>query len=109
MKVIKTAAYCRVSTEHEEQDSSLEFQVEYFQSRILSDPRMELVEIFAEKASGLNMKERPEFNHMMSECRKGRIKLILTKSVSRFGSQILSEQDIQQHCLNRFMYRHIHT
>jgi len=77
MALIKTAAYCRVITEHEEQESGLELQIEYFQSRILFDPRMKLVDIFAEKASGVNMKERPEFNHMMSECRKGRIKLIL--------------------------------
>ena len=62
MKKVRTAAYCRVSTQYEEQESSLEIQIAYFTERINSDPQMKLVDVYAEKASALSMRNRPEFN-----------------------------------------------
>ncbi|MBR4509624.1 MAG: recombinase family protein, partial [Ruminococcus sp.] len=82
MKKVRTAAYCRVSTQYEEQESSLEIQIAYFTERINSDPQMKLVDVYAEKASALSMRNRPEFNRMIRDCRKGKIDLILTKSIS---------------------------
>ncbi len=70
MKKVRTAAYCRVSTQYEEQESSLEIQIAYFTERINSDPQMKLVDVYAEKASALNMGNRPEFNRMIRDCRK---------------------------------------
>ena len=89
MKKVRTAACCRVSTQYEEQESSLEIQIAYFTERINSDPQMKLVDVYAEKASALNMGNRPEFNRMIRDCRKGKIDLILTKSISRFGRNTL--------------------
>ena len=70
MKKVRTAAYCRVSMQYEEQESSLEIQIAYFTERINSDPQMKLVDGYAEKASALNMGHRPEFNRMIRDCRK---------------------------------------
>ena len=85
MKKVRTAAYCRVCTQYEVQESSLEIQIAYFTERINSDPQMKLVDVYAEKASALSMRNRPEFNRMIRDCRKGKIDLILTKSISWFG------------------------
>ena len=70
IKKVRTAACCRVSTQYEEQESSLEIQIAYFTERINSDPQMKLVDVYAEKASALNMGNRPEFNRMIRDCRK---------------------------------------
>ena len=87
-KVQKTrvAAYCRVSTDYEEQESSYETQVKHYTSYINSNPEWELAGIFADDGiSGTNTKKRDEFNRMIGECRAGHIDMILTKSISRFS------------------------
>ena len=85
MSKLRVAAYCRVSSDSDEQENSLEVQTEYYERFILSHEDWELVEIYSEKASGTNIQDRAEFNRMMQDCRSGLIDLILTKSVSRFG------------------------
>ena len=85
MSKLRVAAYCRVSSDSDEQENSLEVQTEYYERFILSHEDWELVEIYSEKASGTNIRDRAEFNRMMQDCRSGLIDLILTKSVSRFG------------------------
>ena len=86
MEKILTAAYCRVSTTKEEQDGSYELQEQYFTEMIQADPTMELVGIYGDKGkSGLSVKKRPGLQKLMEDCRSGKIKLILTKSVSRLS------------------------
>ena len=81
---LRVAAYCRVSTDHEEQSSSLEMQERYYTKLIEQTPNWINAGIFSEKVSGLEVKKRQEFQKLLRCCRKGKINLILTKSVSRF-------------------------
>ena len=89
MRHLRVAAYCRVSTEQEEQDSSIELQEMYYRRLIEENPNWTNAGIFSERASGLNLKERPAFIKMMGKCRKRQIDLILTKAMSRFGRNTL--------------------
>ena len=86
---LRVAAYCRVSTDHEEQSSSLEMQERYYTKLIEQTPNWINAGIFSEKVSGLEVKKRQEFRKLLRSCRKGKIDLILTKSVSRFGRNTL--------------------
>ena len=86
---LRVAAYCRVSTNHEEQSSSLEMQERYYTKLIEQTPNWINAGIFSEKVSGLEVKKRQEFQKLLRSCRKGKIDLILTKSVSRFGRNTL--------------------
>ena len=86
---LRVAAYCRVSTDHEEQSSSLEMQERYYTRLIEQTPNWINAGIFSEKVSGLEVKKRQEFQKLLRSCRKGKIDLILTKSVSRFGRNTL--------------------
>ena len=82
----RVAAYCRVSTEFEEQESSYEMQVEHYTSYIMSNPDWELVEVYADDGiSATNTAKRESFNRMIQDCRDGKIDMILTKSISRFS------------------------
>lgn len=82
----KVAAYCRVSTDEEEQQSSYEAQCGYYTDKILSNPEWAMAGIFADEGiSGTSVKKRPEFLRMIRLCRQRKIDLILTKSISRFA------------------------
>ena len=82
----RVAAYCRVSTEKEEQENSLENQITYYKNKIENTPNWTLVDIFADFGiSGMNDKNRIEFQRMIEMCNKGKIDLIITKSISRFA------------------------
>ena len=89
LRHLRVAAYCRVSTELEEQTSSIELQERHYSQLIAGNPHWENAGIFLERATGLNLKERPEFRRMIAQCRKKRVDLILTKSISRFGRNTL--------------------
>lgn len=85
-KKLRVAAYCRVSTDKDEQLNSFEVQKAYYTEKILSNPNWKMADIFADEGiSGVSMKKRDEFNRMLRHCREGRIDMILVKSVSRFG------------------------
>ena len=87
---LRVAAYCRVSTEEEEQQNSFEVQVTYYTDKITNHEGWELVGIFADDGiSGVRTKKREEFNRMIDLCRKRKIDLILTKSISRFARNTL--------------------
>lgn len=87
---LRVAAYCRVSTDSDEQASSYEVQVEHYTKFIQNNPEWELAEIFADDGvSGCNTKKRSEFNRMIEECMAGRIDMIVTKSISRFARNTL--------------------
>lgn len=82
----KVAAYCRVSTGSEEQLNSYQAQVSYYGRIIGENPKWELADIYADEGiSGTNSKNRPEFNRMIKDAKDGKIDLVLTKSISRFG------------------------
>lgn len=90
IRKLRVAAYCRVSTEEEEQQSSYEIQCSYYTEKILAHPEWELVDIFADEGiTGTSTKKRDDFNRMIRMCRKGKIDLILTKSVPRFARNTL--------------------
>ncbi len=86
---LKVAAYCRISTAHEEQQSSLENQIAYYTRFISDKPGWRLVAIYYDRASGTRVSKRPEYQHLLKDCAKGKIDLILVKSVSRFGRDAL--------------------
>ncbi|MBQ2968466.1 MAG: recombinase family protein [Clostridia bacterium] len=83
---LNVAAYCRVSTEKEEQENSLETQTMHYKNEIERNPNWTLVDVFVDfGVSGLNDTKRTEFMRMIEMCEKGKIDLILTKSISRFA------------------------
>ena len=86
---LRVAAYCRVSTGTEEQEHSLESQIQYYTDKINIRPDWVCAGIFADTASGLSTKARPEFLKLMQLCRKKKVDLIITKSISRFGRNTL--------------------
>lgn len=82
---LRVAAYCRISTPYDEQQKSLESQIEYFTQYIKRNPFWRFVAVYADIASGLHAKNRPGYQKMLRDCGKGKIDLILVKSLSRFG------------------------
>ena len=85
-KPLRVAAYCRVSTDKDEQQNSLEMQVKYYTEKIQGTPNWKLAGIFTDEGiSGTTDKKRPEFMRMVRMCQGGRIDRILTKSISRFS------------------------
>lgn len=87
---LKVAAYCRVSTDSDEQASSYEVQVEHYTQFIQKNSEWELAGIFADDGiSGCNTKKRSKFNRMIEECMAGKIDMIITKSISRFARNTL--------------------
>ena len=90
IKKLRVAAYCRVSTETEEQNSSYEVQVAHYTEFIKKNNEWEFAGIFADDGiSGTNTKKRDEFNRMIAECMDGNIDMVITKSISRFARNTL--------------------
>ena len=87
---LRVAAYCRVSTDSDEQATSYEAQVEHYTEYIQKNPDWEFAGIYADDGiSGTNTKKREEFNHMIDDCKAGNIDMIITKSISRFARNTL--------------------
>ena len=87
---IRTASYCRVSTDSDEQQTSLKTQVAYYTYLILKNPKYEFVGIYADDGiTGTSAKSRKEFLRLIKDCKAGKIDLILTKSISRFARNTL--------------------
>ncbi len=83
---LRTAAYCRVSTDSDQQELSFDAQVQAYTDKIMSNPEWSLVGIFADEGiSGTQVYKRKEFMKMIRMCRQGKIDQIITKSVSRFA------------------------
>lgn len=86
----KVCAYCRVSTDTDEQLSSYEAQVTYYEEYIIKRPDWEFAGIYADEGiTGTNTKNRTDFNRMIEDCLTGRIDLVITKSISRFARNTL--------------------
>lgn len=88
--MISVAAYCRVSTDKEDQTNSFVAQQRYFNEYIQSKEEWLLWDIYADEGiTGTSTKKRVRFNQMMEDARSGRFSLIITKEVSRFARNIL--------------------
>lgn len=82
----RVAAYCRVSTDKEQQEHSFETQKEMYTEMIMMKPNWQMAGIYADEGiTGTIAKKRPDFMRMIEDCRKGKIDIIITKSVSRFS------------------------
>ncbi len=93
-KRLRVAAYCRVSTDEDEQINSYKAQIEYYTEKINKNPEWQMAGIFADEGiSGTQAKKRPEFLKMIRQCRQGKIDLILTKSFSRFARNTVDSVD----------------
>ena len=85
-KMIRVAAYCRVSTLQEQQESSYEAQVSYYTEKITSNPCWKLAGIYADDGkSATSTRKRLDFQSMIDDCMAGKIDMVLTKSISRFA------------------------
>ncbi len=83
---LPVAAYCRVSSNSEDQRHSFVAQVKEYTARIAENDRWELAGIYADKGiTGTSALKRPEFLRLIEDCRQGKVKRILTKSISRFA------------------------
>ena len=82
----RVAAYARVSTDSEEQQTSYAAQVSYYTEYIKKRPDWEFVSVYTDEGiSATNTKHRDGFNAMIADALAGKIDLIVTKSVSRFA------------------------
>ena len=85
-KNLRVAAYCRVSTKKDEQLGSYENQKAYYTEKIMANPNWTMADIFADEGiTGTSACKRKDFLRMIRQCRKGKIDMILAKSVSRFA------------------------
>ena len=89
-KVLRVAAYCRVSTDKLDQANSLESQQRYFNEYISRNPLWELAEIYVDEGiTGTNTLKRENFNSMVQDGKDGKFDMIITKEVSRFARNLL--------------------
>ena len=89
-RFFRVCAYCRVSTDNDEQLSSFELQQAHYKQLVQDHPNWDLKHIFADQGiSGTSLKNRDQFNAMIEACRRGEFDLILTKSVSRFARNLV--------------------
>ena len=91
---IRVGAYCRVSTDHEDQETSYESQVKHYREYIQAHPDWVLADIYADEGlSGTSATRRESFQRMIKDCENHKLDMILTKSISRFARNTLD-------CLN---------
>ena len=82
----RVAAYCRVSTDSEEQECSYEAQCAHYMALIAANAKWRLAGIYADEGiSGTQVRGRKEFERMVEDCEAGKIQLVITKSISRFA------------------------
>ncbi|MDR1465384.1 MAG: recombinase family protein [Oscillospiraceae bacterium] len=86
----RVAAYCRVSTKKDEQHLSYEAQKDVYTEKIMRNPEWQYVDIYADRGiTGTQATKRPDFMRLIRDCKKGKIDLIITKSVTRFARNTL--------------------
>lgn len=89
-RFFRVCAYCRVSTDNDEQLSSFELQQAHYRQLVEDHPNWDLKHIYADEGiSGTSLKNRDAFNLMIEACRRGEYDLIITKSVSRFARNLV--------------------
>ncbi len=91
---LRVCAYCRVSSDSEEQESSYAAQISHYTNYINANPVWSFAGIFADEGlSGTSVRRREEFHRMIAACEAGQVDMIITKSISRFARNTLD-------CLN---------
>lgn len=93
---LRTAAYCRVSTELEEQEGSFEMQMSYYREKIGQSDTLELVGVYGDRGKSGLRTSRPSLQKLLADCEAGKIDLILTKSISRFARSMADCVDLIQ-------------
>lgn len=89
-KLMRVAAYCRVSSDSADQLHSYASQIQYYTDLIGGQPGWVLADIYADEGlTGTKVDKREDFLRMINDCRKGKIDRILTKSISRFARNAL--------------------
>ena len=84
--ILRVAAYCRVSTDSDDQATSYASQIRSYTELISQHEGWELVDIYADEAvSGTKTDKREDFNRLLADCRKGKVDRVLVKSISRFS------------------------
>ena len=83
---IRVAAYCRVSTDTEEQATSYQAQIAHYEEVIHRNPEWVFAGIYADDGiSATSTKHREQFHQMIQDCMDGKIDMLITKSISRFA------------------------
>jgi DNA invertase Pin-like site-specific DNA recombinase len=86
----RVAVYARVSTDDPRQTSSYELQKYHYHDVVSRRPDWKLIEIYADEGiSGTSLQHRDAFVKMITDCKAGKIDLIVTKSVSRFARNVV--------------------
>lgn len=89
-RILRVAAYCRVSTDDIDQLLSIELQKNNYRDMIKANPKWKYVGTYVDDGfSGTNTEHRPAFRLMMKDAMAGKIDMIITKSVSRFARNLL--------------------
>ena len=97
-KLLRVAAYCRVSTKSDEQHLSYETQVAVYSEKIRVEPGWTMAGIYADRGiSGTQAERRPQFLQMVRDCEDGKIDAIICKSVSRFSRNTLDAVNYMRH------------
>lgn len=106
---LRVAAYCRVSTELEEQEGSFETQVRHYREKIGQSLDMELVGIYGDRGkSGLKASRRPELQRLLRNCRAGKIEILLPtwiQSHDSFENEPPFEYPLNPLFSNRYQHR----
>ena len=84
-KLVRVAAYARVSSDKDAAFHSLEAQTEYYKQYVSAHPNWQLVGIYSDNGISGTIINRPEFQRMFRDCWEGKIDLIITKSITRFA------------------------
>ena len=84
-KLVRVAAYARVSTDKDAAFHSLEAQTEYYEDYVHAHPDWQLVDIYSDNGISGTIIARPEFQRMLEDCRAGKVDLVITKSITRFA------------------------
>lgn len=88
-KLLRVAAYIRVSTDSEDQENSFLTQFDYYNNLIKGNPDWIFVDVYADEGiTGTEMKHRDDFNRLITDCKLGKIDCIIIKSISRFARNI---------------------
>lgn len=89
-RILRVAAYCRVSTDDIDQVISIELQKDNYRDKIRENPKWKYVGTYVDDGfSGTNTEHRPGFTKMMKDAMDGKIDLIITKAVSRFARNLI--------------------
>ncbi len=85
-RMIRCAAYCRVSSDSEDQLNSFMTQLKYYENFLADSKTETLINVYADEGiSGTQTKNRTEFKRMIRMCKNKKIDLVITKSISRFA------------------------